>query len=299
MDITLKSQHLWFSDIVQRVSHEVWLTWQFVGGDASSTILPGTLFALAAWHYQGAALESLPLILGMSIFYFWLYILPFDLSNQLVGIEEDKLNKPYRPLVQGLLSYHAAQVRWIAYMALFSMVGYWFHVSEWTVVWQVALTLHNFGGWSRHWLGKNLVMGIGVVAQLAAAWQMVMPLTEQSCRWILALAALIMLLISLQDLRDVEGDLAVGRKTLPIAIGLTQTRYLLGIGFIVLPFVLFWALNLPIRIYPLLWFSALGGVSWWIAFRTLCLRSPEADHQSYLLFTYWYCATLVSAFFLI
>ncbi len=64
-------------------------------------------------------------------------------------------------------------VRWIVTMVLFNLVGWWFGVLEWVILWQICTLLHNFGGWSQHWFGKSLIMMLGTIAQLAQqAWQL-------------------------------------------------------------------------------------------------------------------------------
>ena len=35
------------------------------------------------------------------------------------------------------------------------------------------------------------------------------------------------------------------------------------------------------------------------AYRVLRLRTPRQDHYTYMLFTYWYCLTLLSAVFVL
>ncbi|MDZ8051204.1 MAG: UbiA family prenyltransferase [Aulosira sp. ZfuVER01] len=283
--------------IYHNLQWELVLMWQFIWRDYSSALLPGLLFLIAAWKVNLLPLNELPLQIGRGIIYFWLYILSFCIPNQIVGIEEDKLNKPNRPLVTGLVSVHGALVRWVVSMIFFSCVGWWFGVLEWALLWQICIILNNFGRWDKHWITKNIIMGVGTVAQLAAAYQLVAPLTPIAWRWILVLAGVWLTISAVQDLRDIEGDRAIGRNTLPIAFGETASRVILSLGFALLPFATHLLLMMPVGITAkvLLCDMALAVLSLIVAVRIIFYRSPQADHRTYMLFTYWFCLILASA----
>lgn len=280
----------------QSVVREAHLSWQFIGGDFSTMTVSGLIFMVAAWNNDPSRM-SFWSALGRDLLYFWLYAVSFCLANQIVGVDEDRLNKPHRPLVTGAVSYRGAIVRWAASMLLFSLVAWWFGVLEWASLWQVSIILYNFGVWAKHWATKNLIMGVGTVAQLAAAWQIVTPITPLVWRWILLIAFVVIPLVSIQDLRDLEGDIATGRNTFPIAFGETPSRIILCAGFILLPLAIHFALMIPAgnTWNVILWDIGLAIISWSVAARVVFYRSPHADHHTYMLFTYWYCAVLGSA----
>ncbi|BAY13637.1 UbiA family prenyltransferase [Calothrix sp. NIES-2098] len=286
--------------IYQSLLKEVALMWQFIRRDYSSGLLPGLLFLIAAWKVNLLPLNGLPLQIGRGIIYFWLYILSFCIANQMVGIEEDKINKPNRPLVTGVVSVHGAFVRWVLSMILFSLVGWWFGVLEWALLWQVCIIMNNFGSWDKHWITKNIIMGVGTVAQLAAAYQLVAPLSSVAWRWILMLGGVWLTISAVQDLRDIEGDRAIGRNTLPIAFGETASRAILSLGFALLPFATHLLLMMPIAttVEVLLYDIGLAVLSLIVAVRIVFYRSSQADHRTYMLFTYWFCLTLASAIFI-
>lgn len=140
--------------LLAHLQYEVYLNWKFIQYDISTTIIPGMLFVLAAWHNAAPDLAALPGTVLWGVLYFWLYCCVFCVSNQLGGEAEDRVNKPGRPLVTGLVSRQGAWVRWLIYMALFDIVGIFLGVVEWAVIWQVVLTLYNLGSWARHWWTK-------------------------------------------------------------------------------------------------------------------------------------------------
>lgn len=287
---------IWLQGL-DRIRYELALSWLVIKSDISATLVPTFLFTVAAWSSGAGSLYDLAVALGSGLIYFWLYVLTFCLSNQLVGVDEDRINKPYRPLVVGLVSYRGALLRWGWLMLLFSVVGWWLGVLEWALLWQAASMLHNFGGWARHWFGKHLVMGIGVVAGLAPAWELAEPLTADAWRWIVFLACVILPLIATQDLRDTAGDRAIGRRTFPIVFGERATRLMLGVGFALLPVAVAWVLITPSMLnwQTLLCNAGLTGLSLLIAARVLLYHTRRADQHTYKLFTYWYCCVMASS----
>lgn len=276
---------------------ELHICWLFSAGDLTATVVPATTFAVAAWASKHAGVASLPRILAECLIYFWLYIYTFNLSNQLTGIEEDRRNKPHRPLVVGLVTPLGAKWRLVWATAAFLALGAVLQVLEWTVLWIVAWVFHNLLGGARALWGKNAAMVAGTIAQLAAAWQIVTPLTPAAWTWITAIAIPLSLLVSLQDLRDVDGDMAVGRRTAAVVFGEMVCRRFFAAAFTVYPIAMHFLIyrNAPGAAALLGVVAAL--LSFVIAYRVLRRRDRRADHTTYLLYTYWYCLTLASSIF--
>lgn len=283
----------WFAAI----RTEIALHWKFNRYDISATLIPGVLFVLAAWHHGTLDWMALPGSLFWGSLYFWLYCSVFCISNQLGGVHEDRVNKPDRPLAAGLLTPRGAWARWFVAMGLFTLLGWHLGVLAWTLLWQVALVLHNLGSWSRHFATKNLVMTLGSIAQLAAAWQMVRPLTPTVWAWILVPALTLLTHVSLQDMRDITGDRPVGRRTLPIVFGEWPSRLFLALAFGLLPLATHFVLLAPAGMRPdvIVLDLLLAAICLVIAGRVLLVRSPAADHVTYMLYTYWYCFVLAAA----
>lgn len=104
-------------------------------------------------------------------------------------------------------------------------------------------------------------------------------------------------LVSIQDLRDMAGDRVAGRQTFPLVFGETITRAKLSLCFGILPLVTHWLVMLPANYSwnSLICEGLMAGLSWVIAYRVWFLRSPQADHRSYMLYTDWFCLVVVSA----
>ncbi|MFD7529762.1 MULTISPECIES: UbiA family prenyltransferase [unclassified Streptomyces] len=278
------------------VVNEIQISCRFISNDVWTTVLPATAFVLAAGRHSGHSGGRIAVDFLCGALYFWLYVYGFTLTNQLYGVEEDRVNKPFRPLVTGRSSYRGAQRRAIVVLLLFPLVAWWFGVLFWALAWEATYLLTNVARWERHWFVKNLSMGIGVTVQLAAAWSIVTPLTPLAWRWVLTLAVSIWLLIPLQDLRDVKGDLVNDRKTFPIALGERFTRVYLATGFALLPVVVHLLLVAPGRSsWGLLLDAVLAAISWLVAVRVVTRRAPEEDHVTYRRFEQWYTLALITA----
>ncbi|VUC23529.1 unnamed protein product [Clonostachys rosea] len=171
----------------------------------------------------------------------WANLLFFNLSNQHqeASIAEDAVNKPWRPLPSGRLS--PAQAKRL------------FHYMYSTVIF-ISLTIggtlpslaiiclsywyDNRGGASSPWV-KNVINGLGIGFFFTGPLEVITGHSIFSGKgdgaiWVAIIMATIASTSHAQDLRDVEGDKAAGRETLPIAIGDTNARILAAIG------ILFW-----------------------------------------------------------
>ncbi len=283
--------------ILRTLAHERRLVWLFIRDDISSTIIPALLMTLTAWKVSSHSWLHVSVDLARAFVYFIAYIYLFCLSNQLVGIEEDRINKPHRPLVSHAVTIHGAQWRLVGVTIVFAGLGAVWHVYGWTLLWIITTFLHNQGGWSRHWFGKHSLMASGIIAQLGAAWEMITPLQPMAWQWIAVIAWLMMPLVGIQDLRDIAGDINLGRRTMPIIWGHVKLRVWLATLMTGLPvFVHFSLFALHgWRIQVVLCDALIAGLCWLIAYRVAVLRTTNDDHQTYLLFTYWYCSMLFSA----
>lgn len=292
--------------VLSVVLGEFRVTYKIVWRDLSASLIPATLFGLAALHATG---EWTAVSIGRTLLhcfaYFSLYIYSFCLCNQVVGFREDRVNKPDRVLPAKMISMRGAVARWLIAMIAFPTVGYLLggpSILGWAVAWQLIFLSYNFLGLHQHWFTKNTVfITLGTIVQLAPAWELVAPLEPTAWRWIIVVAASFGLTLHLQDLRDVQGDELVGRRTLPIVIGQKWTRRLLAVGIGLLPVVTHLGLVQETSFEP----SVVGieivltTLNFVVAWRTLRLQSPKSDHRTYILHTYWFCAVLASGLVLI
>jgi 4-hydroxybenzoate polyprenyltransferase len=277
------------------VVRELRIAHGFMKYDYMTGFVPPAVFVVAVAVHQGLAPAQFAGVALEGLALFFLYTYTFCVSNQLSGIAEDRLNKPSRPLLTGMLTEREAWTRLVIALVVYAALGLWFHAFWFVLLWEVVLLLHNQGRWSRNWLGKNAIMGVGTLAQLGAAWAIVAPVTPLGWRWILTLSLVIFTLIPLQDLRDLAGDRAAGRRTFPLVFGTRFTRAYVFVGFLLLPLLVHAELMRGADGLKVVVEVALCVVAWAIAARTVLLRNARADHWTYTLWTWWYTATLASA----
>ncbi|KAF5376179.1 hypothetical protein D9757_009333 [Collybiopsis confluens] len=204
----------------------------------------------------------------------WLtpFVYFFNLSNQIVGVEEDRINKPDRPLPSGKVTLAGAKRRWALTLAVFISVAL-FNPSLLveTIVWVLVTALLTVTPYGNHWFVKScLGMGIGTWALLRGSWKSIAPLTPQAERHALAMSAWTGLLTQIQDIRDIKGDAIIGRYTLPIAVGDSNAGGILALS-------------------PAL----LVGAHIFIGYRILQKQNgPRYDHKTYMIYTYVFCLIL-------
>ncbi|MFO0576219.1 MAG: UbiA family prenyltransferase [Polyangia bacterium] len=282
---------------LQALAFELRLSWSFIWRDLSTTMLPALLFMAAALKTRAdLSAPALTLALLKWALYFWLYIYTFCLADQIAGVEEDRINKPDRPIASGLVTRPGAVRRWCLYSLIFLVAGALFGVAHWALLWLLASVLHNFCGWDKNWFTKNnVVMPLGFLAEVGAAWQLVAPLSPIAWRWLVVGALVVSMTAAIQDFRDVRGDRLTGRRTLPIVLGDHRARLVMCLSFAsmcLLMHVALWGGSGLKGILCDLWFC---GLALYICGRLLIYRTARADDTTYMVYTYWYCSILASA----
>ena len=276
---------------------EVRLNWSFINRDIQAIVLPGMLFtttALFSWPYQWV--KWIPTLVA-SLLYFWLLLTCFCTSNQLKGLEEDRINKPDRPIPSGLVSASGTLQRFYISAWLSILVSVCLEVWVFTTLSLVCIYAHNFLGWGHHWFSKNLLVATGMFTTLGAAWQLVAPIPSTVWSWLFFLSSIWLFLGHIQDFRDIDGDRKVGRITFPILFGENFSRLLLGICFLLLPIPIHFILVQPSTTTVLNgWNVMFAIISGTIAIRLIRFQTPEQDDRTYSIFVKFYCLMIASSF---
>eukprot|EP00803_Ostreobium_quekettii_P005207 evm.model.scf_3002.1 EVM.evm.TU.scf_3002.1 scf_3002:4278-5636(-) len=188
------------------VRQEAGMTWDLLKSDLCAATYPGWLFTAMASRKVGAVEAR---IVAGSMVYFVLYLYQFCVANQLgAGVEEDRLNKDWRPIPSGQMSVVGGWVRYAVGLVAFAAVGQALGVLPYALLWEVAGLLHNSLRLSRHYAAKSACMVAGIVGQMGAGWGMVTTITPEVWRWIAATSAASFVWGNIQDLRDLQGDQA-------------------------------------------------------------------------------------------
>lgn len=297
MQAKLLGNWTWGIRWAQIVRRELLVTCLFIKSEIWVGVVPGLIFLCVAWNSQEPrAGEFLP-ELAEGTLYFLLYTYTFCVANQMMRVVGDRINQRDRPLCRGLISYQGAKRRWIVSMVGFSVVGWQLGVFEWTLLWQLCIVALTFGRLGLEWPTKHFFLGLGAIAQMAAAWQAVASINLVQGTWILLVAILCSAVVGIQDLSDREGDVATGVNTFPVTFGDLGSRVILCIGFVLLPLAIHVGLLMPAGLnnHLLPWAIAQTLASWGVAGRVILYRSPCADRDTYLLALGWYYIVLGSA----
>ncbi|PYI02041.1 hypothetical protein BO78DRAFT_422960 [Aspergillus sclerotiicarbonarius CBS 121057] len=283
--------------MLQILFRELRLCYGFVRRDLGTGLLPVPGFTLASLLYRKAPREEMVSAIAMAFLYGFLYLYTFVVSNQITGVSEDKINKPDRPIASGAESVTAAKVRYWVLTALYLALGYGLGVSEWALLWILTTIAHNPLGWSNFGPTKDLCMGLGCIAQLKAAWAIGGSPPDMGWEWIKVITLYMLWPIPLQDLRDVPGDLAAGRRTTPILLGDMPARLYISAGIIVSQFLLIKYRILEYRYdtSTIVLSAALVLMTVGCIFRLFAFRSLTSDRFSYWLYTVIYVFQPLSA----
>jgi 4-hydroxybenzoate polyprenyltransferase len=283
--------------VITAINKEAIISWLTIKSNIDATIIPGTIFTIGAIQYANLSWEQSLIKIGMALVYFFFYIRTFDESNQLSSIEEDRANKPHRPLVTGLITIEQARKRFVVSMVIFFLLGLFFDVLWWTLLWQLTTLWNNQLTGSRNWLKKSATISLGILAQLGAAWNLVGPVPPEMLQLIIFLCFVNPWIVVIQDLRDIDGDKNVGRKTFPILYGVTFTRWIMCLSYIftaiISHFYIFAPLELThknVTIIDVLTIALLII----IALRLVTKTTVVGDRLTYRLYIAWYIITLTS-----
>lgn len=187
--------------------------------DLLATVVPFSLFTIASSLESESSLESILSNVAKSATLAYMLLYTFTISNQINGIEEDRLNKPDRPIVSGRVSLQAAYTRYVLLSIASLIYSRFMGVEEGAVMFMVFGAMHNLTGLASFGPTKDLLTTAVLTSGLYSAWELGGGTTRRGLEWIICLAFNLLFSISIQDLRDVIGDAATGRHTTPLMLG--------------------------------------------------------------------------------
>ncbi|KAK2606459.1 hypothetical protein QQS21_003152 [Conoideocrella luteorostrata] len=186
---------------------------------------------MASMFCKGTDLAEVPAIMASSLVYVFLYAYNIDIANNIAGSIEDEINKPDRPIAAKTMSLNAAKTRYFVSTAAYILYSYYTHVLQWSLLWIITIFSSYMLHTSKFGPTKDLSMSLGTVAQLMAAWELGGSPSDRGQDWVKTVSIGVFFTVSIQDFRDVPGDLASGRLTMPILLGdpLGRTYAVLGL----------------------------------------------------------------------
>ncbi|MCJ1237515.1 hypothetical protein MMC14_005501 [Varicellaria rhodocarpa] len=153
------------------------------------------------------------------------------------SIREDAVNKPWRPIISQRLTPH--QARQLLLFLIPFVIGFSKALGgiSLTVALVPLIWIYNdLGGADENWLIRNALnagglMCFGLGAMTIAADPKQYDLTNKAYIWAAMIGSVVLTTVHSQDLPDMDGDSARGRKTIPLIYGESVARYSVAAAF--------------------------------------------------------------------
>lgn len=219
----------------------------------------------------------------------WSNLFLFNIHNQrhASAVNEDIINKPWRPIPSGRITPQQA-----------TMVMYYMY----PVILFVSITTGGMGpcileaflcAWYNEWNGasnpflKNLLNGFGFSCFLAGPLEVATKHSVfcgdgKAAMWLFLLALSITTTSHTQDFRDMDGDRAVGRRTVPLVIGDINARLLVAIGTTAWTGIGTWFWDCTWKEGILAWVFGIGMMG-----NLILNRSKKGDTLTWKLWPFW------------
>ena len=200
---------------------------------------------------------------------------------------EDSLNKPWRPIPSQRLTADQARRLLFLVIPIAMVISIYLGAYIETATIFVFVWMYNGIGGADEGIIRNALNAGGFVCFNAGVTAITAgPLDYgawgSAVFWIMISGCVIFTTVHAQDLPDVIGDAATGRRTIPLAYGETVARISVAAGVLVWSIVclMFWAVGLLACIPT----TFLGLI---ISFRTLMYRDLPADKANWRLWCVW------------
>ncbi|CAG9982814.1 unnamed protein product [Clonostachys byssicola] len=304
-----------WENISNRISSLLRLFWLLTESNAPTFVGPNTVFGICgalalpwmALDSAGAVHDAEPLRLalfrvitrlGHVILFNWTNLFIFDLANQRLpeSAAEDALNKPWRPVPRGLVT--ADQIRYYM-LCLIPLVVALNHFAfgvgvESLIIMALTWMYNDLRGGDEGYIVRNAIIaaafgiyntGSVKVALGTAAVRdsgLFGGLSSECVIWAGMVSAIIFTTMHVQDLQDVEGDRARGRRSAPIVMGDRPARWSVAVPMLVWPVAsaCFWRTGLAVGAPQ----AALGTL---VAVRCLRCSGLQADKLTWRLWCLW------------
>lgn len=272
--------------------------WLFTSSDFKTIIAPSTAFSilhkLASPSFgveHDSETTTLRLVTQAATVagWAWINLLPFVIDNQrqVNGIEEDRHNKPWRPLPSARMTPKQATNLMLATYPVAILASICLGAPLQSV------TLLGFGIWyndlrgaDANWLIRNFINACGFVCYTSGALQVALQIpvffNETLSKWFIIIGAIVFSTIQIQDMSDQVGDKKRSRRTAPLVLGDHFARWTIALPMLFWCWFCPWFWSVPAGGYTLP--VALGGT---VATRTFLKRTVEDDKSTFRLWNLW------------
>ncbi|TRX95248.1 hypothetical protein FHL15_003940 [Xylaria flabelliformis] len=293
--------------LIGKIAYIPKLIWVFTESNFDTFVIPNTAFgvlgAFAAsvltegFQQPPTTLEILwrfPLVLAFN----WYSVFIFDLANQRSpeSIQEDLLNKPWRPIPTGKVTPTEARRALLAAIPLVLLFNYLLGVWRQGFLILILTWMYNDirGGDE---VVRDLIISVAYGMFNSASLEVAVGGGEYSdinisrggLIWTTMISAVILTTMQVQDLKDQAGDRTRGRQTIALWIGDRFSR--ISIAF----FVCFWTAAClffwDLRPYGYIVPALAGAVT---AYRVVSKKTPKDDASTWR----WWCLWTITLYLL-
>ncbi|GAW17082.1 hypothetical protein ANO14919_065320 [Xylariales sp. No.14919] len=293
--------------LVGKIAYIPKLLWVFTESNFDTFVIPNTAFgvlgAFAAsvlvegFQQTPTALEILwrfPLVLAFN----WYSVFIFDLANQRSpeSIQEDLINKPWRPIPTGKVTATEARRVLLVAIPLVLLFNYLLGVWRQGLFILILTWMYNDirGGDE---VVRDLIISVAYGMFNSASLEIAVGggeytdigISRGGLIWTTMISAVILTTMQVQDLKDQAGDRTRGRQTIALWIGDRFSR--ISIAF----FVCFWSAAClffwDLRPYGYIVPATTGAVT---AYRVLSKKTPKDDATTWR----WWCLWTITLYLL-
>lgn len=271
--------------------------WLFTRSDLVSIIYPETTFGIFSalsgpllTTNQSPRLFSTLLRLPHVLIWVWLNLLVFCIANQRLpeSIQEDVINKPWRPLPAKRLTPPQARRLLLVAIPMVCLAAQYLGGADETVVLIVLAWIYNdLGAADEGMVLRNFVNALGFMGFSSGAAKVAcgpgnFGLNGTATHWLIIMSLMIFTTMHVQDMYDQEGDAARGRKTAPLVLGDRTARWTLVVPVAIWSLFCpaYWGVDASGFVVP----AVLGGV---VVVRTLMAMGVKADRLTFKVWCLW------------
>nr|AVY05505.1 digeranylgeranylglyceryl phosphate synthase protein [Nodulisporium sp.] len=228
--------------------------WDFLESDFFTFAVPNTAFGILSAFASSVLIEGpsspvtnppkmqilrrLPQVLAFNV----VNLLVFTLANQRTpeSVEEDRINKPWRPIPQGRITIERTRRVMLAAIPATVALNHALGVERQGVLILLLTWLYNdLGGGDEAFL-REIIISIAYGLYNSGSLTVALgpeyyALSSRGMAWVAVISGVILTTMQVQDLKDQEGDKTRGRKTIALFLGEHISRASLAF------FVCFWS----------------------------------------------------------
>ncbi|OTA53869.1 hypothetical protein K449DRAFT_339257 [Hypoxylon sp. EC38] len=292
--------------VVQSLARVTYLIWEFTESNFSTFVIPNSAFGILGASagsvlvegsngYRGPSMVDVFRHFPLVIAFNWYNVLIFDLANQRSpeSIQEDLLNKPWRPIPTGKVTADQARRAMLVAIPAALMFNYALGVWRQGVFIQILTWLYNDlrGGDE---VVRDLIISIAYGMFNSGSLQIAVGSQAQISRggiiWTSIISGVILTTMQVQDLKDQAGDSSRGRKTVALFLGDHVSRLCIAffVTFWSIICAYFWLLDAWVYVVPVIPIVPATIV----VLRVLLMRTAQEDSGTWR----WWCLWTISLY---